>query len=174
MNYEYILNVLGVDHYQGQGKLVKADCGVKFIRIVPVDRALYPYIIWVSVGTHTHPPPAINKTPKDIRQGLLDIIQRINDPCLTRSRLIKYITRVLLIHSDSLLKNPLIRDFCQQYNGLSLQDVHASLTNQDKIDALIYKQRVLNCPYGQQIAAVEYEFRLRHQNKHDQVYYNCL
>jgi hypothetical protein len=79
------LNALGIDHYQGQGELIRAVCNVKFIRIIPSDLAMYPYIIWVSIGTHTHPPPAVNKTPKDIRQGLLDIIQRINDPCLTRS-----------------------------------------------------------------------------------------
>ena len=87
MPYEYILNQTGVDHYQGQGELIRVTCGVKFFRIVPADMALYPYIIWVSIGTHTHPPPAINKTPRDIRQGLLDIVQRINDPSLTRSEL---------------------------------------------------------------------------------------
>ena len=50
--------------------------------------------------------------------------------------------------------------------------MHASLANQDKIDALIYKQRILNYPYGQEIAAVDYEFRVKHQNKDDQVCYD--
>lgn len=75
----------GIDHFQGKGKLVKASCSVKFIRIIPYNLAIYPYIIWVSIGARTHPPPAINKTPRDIRQGLLNIIQQINDPSLTRT-----------------------------------------------------------------------------------------
>lgn len=70
---------------------------------------------------------------------------------------------------DTLLKNPLIRNFCKRYDGSSLQDVHASPANQDKVDALIYKQRVLNHPYGQEIAAVDCEFRAKHQKKDDQV-----
>jgi hypothetical protein len=76
------------------------------------------------------------------------------------------------MHLDTLLKNPMIREFCQRYNGLTLRDVHASLTNEDKIDALIYKQRVLNYPFGQDIAAVEYEYRIKQQNSNDPVCYS--
>jgi hypothetical protein len=75
-----------VDHFQGQGKMEKIKCGVKFVRIIPLEIQSCPYLIWVSIGKHTHPPPAINKTPKEIRAGLLDVIRRINDPGLTRSK----------------------------------------------------------------------------------------
>ena len=75
-----------MDHFQGQGKIEKAKCGVKFVRLLPLDVQHCPYLIWVSFGEHTHPPPAINKTPKEIQDGLLDVIRRINDPGLTRSK----------------------------------------------------------------------------------------
>jgi hypothetical protein len=64
----------------------RIKCDVKFIRIVPIETQRYPYLIWVSIGKHTHPPPAVNKTPKEIQIGLLDVIRRINDPGLTRSK----------------------------------------------------------------------------------------
>jgi len=47
--------------------------------------------------------------------------------------------------------------------------VHKSLANQDKIQALIEKHRALCYPYGQDIAAVEYEYRMRHEGKNDAV-----
>lgn len=77
---------LGVDHHQGQGEIKKMDCNVKFIRLIPHNLVNYPYVIWVSIGKHTHPPPAINKTPKDIQRALFGLIQQLNDPTLTRSK----------------------------------------------------------------------------------------
>ncbi len=68
-----------------------------------------------------------------------------------------------------LLQNPYILEFCQRFKGSTLQDVHKSLANQDKFQALIEKYRALCYPYGQDIAAVEYEFRLNHDGKDDAV-----
>ena len=74
-----------------------------------------------------------------------------------------------------LLQNPYLIEFCRRFKGSTLQDVHKSLANQDKIQALIEKYRALNCPYGQDIAAVEYEYRMRHMGKDDAVSIgNCL
>jgi hypothetical protein len=47
--------------------------------------------------------------------------------------------------------------------------VHKSLANQDKIQALIEKHKALCHPYGQDIAAVEYEYRMNHEGKNDAV-----
>lgn len=88
MYSEYINNILGVDHYQGQGKIEKMPCSVKYIRIIPSDLDNYPYIIWVGIGKHAHPPPAITKTPNEIRKQLYDLVRRIYEPGLTRSILI--------------------------------------------------------------------------------------
>jgi hypothetical protein len=88
MYYECINNILGIDHYQGPGKMEKISCSVRYIRITPSDLDNYPYIIWVGIGKHTHPPPAITKTPNDIRKQLYELITRIYEPALTRSKLI--------------------------------------------------------------------------------------
>jgi hypothetical protein len=77
---------LGQDHPQGQGLLKKYTCGVKLFRLIPVDLAIYPYIIWVSYGEHSHPPPAIARTPASISAALFQLVQRLNDPMLTRSK----------------------------------------------------------------------------------------
>ena len=47
--------------------------------------------------------------------------------------------------------------------------MHKSLANQDKIQALIDKQKALSYPFGQDIAAVEHEYRMRHEGKDDAV-----
>jgi hypothetical protein len=90
MYSKYIPNILlthlGQDHPQGQGSLQNYSCGVKFHRLIPIDLVVYPYIIWVSFGEHTHPPPAILKTPRDIYSNLFQLIEKINNPCLTRSK----------------------------------------------------------------------------------------
>lgn len=52
-----------------------------------------------------------------------------------------------------------------------MQDVHASLANEDKLDAIIYKQRALMYPHGQDIAAVEFMYRAQRHAGDDQVEY---
>jgi len=81
-----LLIYLGIDHIQGQGKMLRHVCDVKFVRLVPFDLQRYPYIIWVSIGEHSHPPAALNKTPPHIWEALLGLIRQINDPSLTRSK----------------------------------------------------------------------------------------
>jgi hypothetical protein len=63
----------------------KMPCTVRYMQIVPVDLDNYPYIIWVGIGQHKHPPPAITKTPNEIRKQLCNLIERIYEPGLTRS-----------------------------------------------------------------------------------------
>lgn len=86
MYQKYIDKLLDVDHYQGQGNMIKLGCSVQFSKIIPYDTQKYPYIIWVCIGRHTHPPPDINKTPEYLRTGLINLIRRINDPVLTKSK----------------------------------------------------------------------------------------
>jgi len=70
---------------------------------------------------------------------------------------------------DTLLQSPHLIEFCHRFKGSTLQDVHKSLANQDKIQALIEKQKALSYPFGQDIAAVEHEYRMRHEGKDDAV-----
>lgn len=69
----------------------------------------------------------------------------------------------------SLLKNPLLVEFCKEFNGKSLADVHKSLVNMDKISLIIKKQKLLAYPYGQHIAGLRYEYDIHHRNQDNAV-----
>lgn len=65
---------LGIVHPQGQGKLVHHGCDVKFHWLIPQDLKQCPYLVFISYGTHTHPPPPPEKLPKDIVNDLWKLI----------------------------------------------------------------------------------------------------
>jgi hypothetical protein len=75
--------LLGVDHPQGPGQLVKSGCTVQFHVLIPVDIEATPYLLFTSQGVHYHPPPPPNKPPSQILKELQEIIQRIGDVSLT-------------------------------------------------------------------------------------------
>jgi hypothetical protein len=81
-----LLNFLGVDHPQGQGKLEAASCDVNFIFIEPQDLEKTPYILFTSIGEHTHTPPPPSKTPSEYIHEMAELICRINDPGLTTGK----------------------------------------------------------------------------------------
>ncbi|OCK85458.1 hypothetical protein K432DRAFT_33984 [Lepidopterella palustris CBS 459.81] len=139
----------GIDHVQGQGKLEYYRCSVTFNLFRPTDPIATPYIIFTSHGVHSHPPPPPTKTPEQLLTSLLGVIRSISDPSLTL---------------NSLLKNPALHQFCQQYNRRSLIEIHQSLANSDKISSLIRKQRILDYPDGQSITGVELEYHQRHRD----------
>ncbi|KAF1811308.1 hypothetical protein P152DRAFT_68557 [Eremomyces bilateralis CBS 781.70] len=148
----------GVDHTQGQGKLVSLPCQVLFTVFQPLDMDRTPYLVWVSSGTHSHPPPPPTRTPQQYLEQILQVIQRINNPSLTLA---------------GLLKHPQMRAFCTQYQGTSLPDVHRSFTNLDKVSALLQKQRLLSYPLGESVAAVEHEYS-KQGGKPDQYIQECF
>jgi hypothetical protein len=61
-------------------------CAARFTKLVPKALDRFPFIIWITFGTHNHPPPAMKKTPKAVYNELFDLIKKINDPGLTRSQ----------------------------------------------------------------------------------------
>lgn len=130
-------------------------------------------MIFTSSGEHSHPPPTPSRTPKQLLDSIFNVICRLNDPTLTSSKCnvfqlyLKCISNIL----DTLLRNPALREFCQQYNKRSLIEIHQSLANQDKITALIYKQRLLNYPDGQSITGVEFEYHRHHKDNPNAVCY---
>jgi hypothetical protein len=81
----YSNSIIGVDHEQGQGQMKVIPCDVQFNQFIPIDLGSTPYIIWVSHGKHSHPPPPPTKTPEQYLNEILGIIRRINDPSLTLS-----------------------------------------------------------------------------------------
>lgn len=83
---------LGILHSHGQGKLVHQDCDVKFHWLIPQDLKNCPYLVFISYGTHTHPPPPPDKLPKDI---VNDLTKLIMDCRLESFQLRKYFLRSL-------------------------------------------------------------------------------
>jgi hypothetical protein len=59
-----------------QGSIVQKKCGVKYSKIIPIDTENCPYIILVSKGIHSHPPPPPNHVPITIRSRLQELIHQ--------------------------------------------------------------------------------------------------
>jgi len=62
-----------------QGSIIQKKCGVKYTKIVPLDIEQCPYVILISRGVHSHPPPPPNRVPITIRSRLQDLIRQAND-----------------------------------------------------------------------------------------------
>ena len=171
---KYILNLLlidslGVDHPQGQGQMERHPCKVQFILFSPLDLNITPYLIWISIGEHTHPPPPSTRTPIMYAEDITNIIRRIHSPELTTGIYFESILNLLIIYLVGLLKHAAMRQFCEQHQGTTIIDVHKSFANLDKISALLAKERILQYPHGTGIPAVQHEFEMKHADKDDRV-----
>ena len=118
-------------------------CNVQFILFTPFDLTATPYLVWISTGEHTHPPPPSTRTPTMYAEDITNIIRRIQCPELTTGMYFESISNLLLIFSVGLLKHPEMRRFCERYQGTTIVDVHKSFANLDKIAALLTKERIL-------------------------------
>jgi hypothetical protein len=76
---------IGIDHIQGQGKMMGIPCDVEFHIMIPEDSDANPYILFTSHGTHEHPIPPPNKPPQHIIEDVLQLIRRMQNPELTLS-----------------------------------------------------------------------------------------
>ena len=56
------------------GSIIHKECQVKFYCITPVDLEKCPYIVIISKGIHTHPPPPPVKIPINLVEDLQSII----------------------------------------------------------------------------------------------------
>ena len=62
-----------------------------------------------------------------------------------------------------------MQQFCEQYQGKTVIDVHKSFANLDKITALLAKERILQYPHSTGIPAIHHEFEMKHADRDDQV-----
>ncbi|RHZ86523.1 hypothetical protein Glove_50g13 [Diversispora epigaea] len=62
-----------------QGSIIQKTCNVKYSKLIPLDIKKCPYIILVSRGIHSHPPPPPNRVPITIRDRLQELIHQAND-----------------------------------------------------------------------------------------------
>ena len=79
----FLLTILGVDHPQGEGKMVHKECPVEVYWIVPYNLAETPYALLLCIGVHNHPLNPPNKLVPEIATELLELITRMRDPLLT-------------------------------------------------------------------------------------------
>jgi hypothetical protein len=147
----------------------KHNCKVQFILFSPLDLNTTPYLIWISIGEHTHPPPPSTRTPIMYAEDITSIIRRIQCPDLTTGIYFKYILKLLLIYLAGLLKHEEMRRFCALHQGTTIVDVHKSFANLDKVTALLAKERILQYPHGTGIPAVQHEFEMKHADRDNRV-----
>jgi hypothetical protein len=62
-----------------QGPIIRRTCGVKYSKIVPLDIEKCPYVILISRGIHSHPPPPPSRVPITVRVRLQELIRQAND-----------------------------------------------------------------------------------------------
>ncbi|RGB34888.1 hypothetical protein C1646_759990 [Rhizophagus diaphanus] len=124
-----------------QGSIIRKECGVKYYKIVPADIESCPYIIIVSKGIHTHPPPPPNHVPSAIRSRLQELIYQANTDTMDIA------PRIV---TGNLIKT---------YFGIDyLADVHASLNNAARLRYFVNKiQKEIN-PQGYGLLGVVYHY----------------
>ncbi|KAF2184934.1 hypothetical protein K469DRAFT_748012 [Zopfia rhizophila CBS 207.26] len=150
----------GVDHLQGEGALKSfsehfptlGPCPNRFQVFIPVNLCDFPYYLVVFHNIHNHPPPPPVKTPQQYIDGIISIINNIRNPNLTL---------------NTFIVNPRVQEFCSQFGGKDLWEVHQSLANMDRISAIIYKQRMLHAAAGQSIAGVAAKWELERLTMND-------
>lgn len=71
------------DHPQGPGNIMSVNCSVVFMKIVPYDLVKTPYVLWISYGKHTHPPPRPTRVAHSVRNLLVDLISACSKEGLT-------------------------------------------------------------------------------------------
>ncbi|CAB4418704.1 unnamed protein product [Rhizophagus irregularis] len=62
-----------------QGSIIQKTCGVKYSKIIPLDIKSCPYVILISKGIHSHPPPPPSRVPLTICSRLQELIHQAND-----------------------------------------------------------------------------------------------
>ncbi|CAB4396483.1 unnamed protein product [Rhizophagus irregularis] len=124
-----------------EGKIIKKGCNVIFYKLIPYDLEKTPYVILVSKGIHTHPPPPPERTPQEVTYKLKVMIETAHEDLIDIS------PRKLI--SSNLIKATFGTDYLSQ--------VHASLNDIDKLRRLISKVQKEHNPYGQGILGLTYD-----------------
>ncbi|CAG8570282.1 5333_t:CDS:2 [Cetraspora pellucida] len=113
-------------------------CPVQFWHYVPTNLEKYLFIIILSKGVHNHPAPPPVKTPVSILNDLKDIIYNEDILDLTAHKLL---------------------------SRVPLPQLHLSLNNLSKLDALIASKKRAEHPYRQNIYGVAYLLMKQSNNK---------
>ncbi|CAB4436469.1 unnamed protein product [Rhizophagus irregularis] len=121
-----------------QGKIVDKPCNVKMYKFIPNDLQECPFVALVCVGIHNHPPPPPERTPNNIKDNLQSMIKEAieNDDAVT---------------SGSIIQGNMLKAY---FNKETLQEIHMSLNNIDRLRYLVAKTYKNIYPFGQHILGV--------------------
>ncbi|PKY61969.1 hypothetical protein RhiirA4_432188 [Rhizophagus irregularis] len=125
-----------------QGAITQKTCGVKYFKIIPHDIKSCPYVILVSKGIHSHPPPPPSCVPLTIRSRLQELIHQANDN-----------------NVDATPTNIITGNLIKTYFGTDyLSEIHASLNNNDHLRYYVDKIQKEVHPHGQGLLGVVYNY----------------
>ncbi|CAB4389887.1 unnamed protein product [Rhizophagus irregularis] len=125
-----------------QGKLMKKLSEVRFSKLIPVDIKSCPFVILISKGIHTHPPPPPNQVPVTIHTRLQELIHQANND-----------------NADVTPTHIITGNLIKTYFGVEyLSDIHASLNNTDRLRYYIDKIQKEIHPQGQGLLEVVYNY----------------
>ncbi|KAM5443968.1 hypothetical protein MaudCBS49596_008059 [Microsporum audouinii] len=122
-----------------QRTIITKRCSVEFVVVAPHNLKKTPYVLFASFGVHVHPPPPPTKTPSDITQELLDVIQTLDSHSVTTNRF---------------LRSAALQKYLKDKKVNNLTDIHPSLNNISRFQAALKKQRLLTNPVGEAYEAV--------------------
>ncbi|CCE34919.1 uncharacterized protein CPUR_08858 [Claviceps purpurea 20.1] len=144
----------------GQGMMKHIKCDVKFSILIPRDRAKKsPYIIFVSHGKHSHAPPPQTSIPRAIRDKLDKSIR----DALTESR---YTT----VSKKTWIRSHAMQVFLQEHNAPTLSHVHPALSNDDRLNYFIAKQKGIHQNGFRGREAVRFEWLMNHEGNPETAY----
>ena len=138
-------------YWQNQEILFSKKYDIKFHFLWSENFIITLYIILISKGVHSHPPPPPVKPPSRILQEVVAVIQRMNTLTLTGSMLkinLCYFWSNFLMTSESFLHSAELQFFVQENKNQILTEIHASFNNIDIVQSLIRKQQLLDFPAG--------------------------
>jgi len=113
--------------------------------------ARYPYICLITRNSHTHHPPYPTKLPIDLANDVVEAIRQVEVLSLTTRMpriCIAYANEITYYSIGRFILSPEYYTLYRKYGAQTLRAVHSSLNIEDRITALIRKERMLQFPEG--------------------------
>ncbi|KAL2809196.1 hypothetical protein BJX63DRAFT_406556 [Aspergillus granulosus] len=140
-------------HSSGSTSLLTSKCNARFDLFIPENWDRFPYIMLVTRGRHTHPPPPPSGRPLDVANEVIDAIKKHDFLTPTARRL---------------LISPRWLDIQRRFGSSVFRTLHASLNVGDHITSLIRKERLLHYRGGTDIAGILREFNFDQKRPYNQ------
>lgn len=143
--FAYAILIITIDsiHQNNIGSLLKRECPVKIDLFIPWAWNRFPFVLLVCRGNHSHFPPPPSKLPSLITKEITDAILEHD---------------ILSLTARSLMFSPRFGTLVKQYSTSALRHIHQTLHVEDRVTALIRKQKLFHYPHGTAVAGVYREF----------------